>query len=349
MKLSVGKIIWTIFSKILNIAFLIFTILAFLIFFSITKQANLNFGEACYFLMFLCAIYSILTILIYIFPFLPGIGLILYSFFGYKILSLMPNGAVDNNFSWSLLNSIQGKVIDFSFWSGFIFLALLTISQIERKIFLFLVKRKVEFALEIFEKDQIKWMKQKSAAMAIQAKAKIYSKKQAIIMILVSSILMAGLVFYLMELSDKIENKKHPILWEKNFPGTSIWLDECAKCGKKGSILADNIEPGKPRIANFSLQKINKEMILDVKLTAQPRILPKFSLEVELKDPDQKTIFYHSKDELFEGSLENPRIPFQKRFYFTPDKAGEYTLKITPHSYGIFSLKVLVRDIIENK
>jgi len=347
MKLSVGKIIWTIFSKILSIAFLIFTILAFLIFFSITKQANLNFGESCYFLMFLCAIYGILTLLAYLIPFLPGIGLILYSFFGYKILSLIPNGAVDNNFAWSLLNSIQGKVIDFSFWSGFIFLVLLTVSQIERKILLFLVKRKIGFALEIFEKDQIKWMKQKSAAMAIQAKTKIYSKKQAIMMILISSILMAGSVVFLMTISEKIENKKHPILWEKSFPGTAIWLDECAKCGKKGSILANNIEPGEPRITNLSLQEVNKEMILDVKLAAQVRILPKFSLEVELKDPDQKTIFYHSKDELFEESLENPRIPFQKRFYFTPDKAGEYTLKITPHSYGIFSLKVLVRDIIQ--
>jgi len=347
MKLSVGKIIWMIFSKILSIAFLIFTILAFLIFFSIVKQANLNFGESCYFLMFLCAIYSVLTILIYIFPFLPGLGLVLYSFFGYKILSFLQNGAVDNNFSWSLFNSIQGKVIDFSFWSGFIFLVLLTVSQFKYKIFLFLVKRKVEFALEIFEKEQLKWMKQKSAAMAIQAKTKIYSKKQAIMMILISIILMAGLVVFLMTLSDKIENKKHPILWEKSFPGTAIWLDECAKCGKKGSILANNIEPGEPRIANLSLQEVNKEMILDVKLAAQVRILPKFSLEVELKDPDQKTIFYHSKDELFEGSLENPRIPFQKRFYFTPDKVGEYTLKITPHSYGIFSLKVLVRDIIQ--
>ena len=356
MKFSVGKIIWKTFSKILSIAAWVFFFFVLLIFFCIVRQAKLDFEQFMNFFLILCSVYLVICLVYnlinltgFLTALLSGLALFFYFSYGYQLFSHIQTGIIDNNFSWSLAGSIRGRVIDFLFWSGFVLSALITASQLERAVLLFLAKIKIGFALEIVEEKKAKLMEKKRKYVEAQAKTKFRSKKQAIMIILISSILAVGLVISLMSLSEKLENKKHPILWEKSFPGTAVWLDECAQCGKKGTVVPNNVEPGEPRIASFSLSKENKEMILDVKLTAQPRILPKFSLEIELKNPGQKTIFYISKEELFEGSLENPAAPFQKRFNFTPDKAGEYTIKVTPHSYGIFSIQVLVRDIAKNK
>jgi len=353
MKFSAGKIIWKTFSKILSIALWVFFILVLLVFFSIVRQAKLDFGESCIFLLILCSVYtlSLLT------RFLPVLGQFLYFIYGYRVLFFIPTtGIVDSNFSWSLPNSInnligfsiQGKVIDFLFWSGFILSVLVIVSQIQCKILFFLAKRKVGFAVEIVEGEKAKWMEKKRKLIEVQTKVKPLSGRKKIL-IAIFSILLLGLVASSPFLLEKWQNKKYPILWEKSFSATAIWLDDCQQCGKKGTILPNNVKPGEPRIASFSLQEENKEMILDVKLIAQTRIKPEFSLEIELKNPDKKTILYISKEEPFKAIRSEPGVPFSKRFYFTPDKIGEYTLKITPYSYGISSIQVLVRDIAENK
>ncbi len=362
MKFSVGKIIWKTFSKILSIALWAFFILVSVIFFFIIRQAKLDFQESCIFLLILCSIYSVLLILSQLIIRLSGLVqffcLIFYCIFyfnyGYQILSHIQTGTIDNNFFWSLPDSInnligfsiQGKVIDFLFWSGFVLLIMVAIGQLVWLVLLFLANRKIGFALEIIEGKKAKLMEKKRKYIEALAKVKPPSGRQKIL-IAIFCILLVGLIASSPFLFEKWKNRKYPILWEKSFPGTAIWLDDCPQCGKKGTVLTNNVRPGEPRMANFSLQEKDKEMILDVKLKAQVRIKPYFSLETELKNPDKKTILHISKEELFKGSLQNPEAPFQKRFYFTPDKKGEYTLKITPYSYGIFTIQVLVRDIVK--
>jgi len=363
MKFSMGKIIWKIFSKILSIAFWVFFIFVLLIFFYIVREAKLDFEQAMNFFLILCSIYlaiclvyNLINLTGFLAALLSGLVLFFYFSYGYQLLSHIQTGIIDNNFFWSLPDSInnligfsiKGRVIDFLFWSSFALSALITASQLELAVLLFLAKMKIGFALEIVEEKKAKLMEIKRAQLEIQSKSKM-SPKKTILAIVIGSILLVVLVVSLMSLSEKWENKKYPILWEKSFPGTAIWLEDCQQCGKKGTVLQDNINPGEPRIASFSLAEKDKKMILDVKLTAQPRIKPEFSLELELKNPDKKTIFYIGKEELFKGSLTNPELPVSRRFYFTSDEEGEYTLKITPHSYGIFSIKVLVRDIIKNR
>ncbi len=280
----------------------------------------------------------------------------LYFNYGYRVLSVIKTGIIDNNFAWSLPDSISnligfsigGRVIDFLFWSGFVLSVLVTASQLGHKVLLFLDKRKIGFASEIVEAEKAKLMEKKGKYMEAMAKVKPPSPKQKII-IGIFSILLVGLIASSPFLFTKWENRKYPILWEKSFPGTAIWLDDCPQCGKKGTVLSDHIKPGEPRTASFSLQEKDKEMILEVKLTAQVRIKPEFSLGIELKNPDKKTILYVDKEELFKGDISSPQVPFSRRFNFTPDKKGEYTIKITPYSYGIFTLQVLVRDIAKNK
>lgn len=352
MGFSIGKIIWKIFSKILSVAFWLFFISVLIISFFIIKQAKLDFEKSCFFLLILSSVYTLSVLTSY----LPGLGQFLFFRYGYQVLPLIQTAIIDSNFFWSLPDSInnligfsiRGRIIDFLFWSGFLLSILLTISQIERKFLFFLARRKIDFALEIVEKEKAKLMEKKIKYIEAQAKVKPVSTKQKII-IIIFCILLVGLIASLPFLLEKWENKKYPIIWEKSFPGTVIWLEDCPQCGKKGTLVPSNLEAGEPRVANFSLEEKGKEMILDVVLMAQPRIKPEFSLEVELKNPNKKTILYISKEELFKGSLTNPEVPFSRRFNFTPDKKGEYTLKIIPHSYGIFSIKVLVRDIAENK
>jgi hypothetical protein len=311
----------------------------------------------------LCSFYLILILLInliFLLPtlILPGLGVIfffiLYFKTGQQIISFIQAGLVSNNFVWSLPNfinnllgfSIQGTLVDLAFWSGLVLSAVIIVSQLERIILLFLAKRKVGFALKIVEEEKAKLMAKKQKKLEIQAQTKPISAKQKIIIAIVS-ILLVGLICASPFLYEKWQNRNYPVIWKKIVPGTAIWLDDCAKCGKKGTVLENNIKTGEPRIESFSLQEQNKEMILDIKLIAQPRIKPEFSLEVELKNPDNKTILYIGKDELFSAIRPETSTSFQKRFYFTTGKAGNYTLKITPYSYGISSIQALVRDIVK--
>ncbi len=158
---------------------------------------------------------------------------------------------------------------------------------------------------------------------------------------------LSGLIILAILLFQKWRNDKYPILWKKTFPGTAVcyWNS----CGEKGSLLPDRIEPGKPRIETFSLEKENKELILEVRISTQPIAKPEASLEIELKNPDKKRVFYLSKEKLFEGKPSNSPIKnsfFSTKFNFIADKQGEYTLKITPYNYGIAFIDISVRDIV---
>jgi len=160
-------------------------------------------------------------------------------------------------------------------------------------------------------------------------------------------LLLSGLIVLATFLFQKWENYKYPILWEKTFPGTAVCYWD--SCGKKGSLLPQSIEPGKPRIETFLLEKENKELILEVRISTQPIVKPEASLEIELKNPDKKIVFYLSKEKLFEGKPSdspNENSFFSAKFYFIADKQGYYTLKITPYNYGIAFIDISVHDIV---
>ena len=185
--------------------------------------------------------------------------------------------------------------------------------------------------------------------METQAKVKLVSQKQKILKFIFwifFIFFMSGLVVLAIFLFQKWENDKYPILWKKTFPGTAVcyWNS----CGEKGSLLPDEIEPGKPRIETFSLGKENKELLLKVTISTQPIAKPEASLEIELKNPDGKRVFYLSKEKLFEvkpSDSPNENSICSAKFNFVADKQGEYTLKITPYSYGIAWIDVSILGI----
>ncbi len=153
-------------------------------------------------------------------------------------------------------------------------------------------------------------------------------------------IILAGLLF------QKWRNDKYPIFWKKTFPGTAVCYWD--SCGKKDSLLPNNIEPGQPRIETFLLEEENKELTLEVRISIQPIAKPEASLEIELKNPDKRRVFYLSKEKLFEGKSSDSPIKnssFSAKFNFIADKKGEYTLKITPYNYGIAYIDISVQDI----
>ena len=157
---------------------------------------------------------------------------------------------------------------------------------------------------------------------------------------------LSGLIVLAISLFQKWENDKYPILWKKTLPGTATCYWD--SCGTKGSLLLQNIEPGKARIETFSLEKENKELILEVRISTQPNAKPEASLEIELQNPDKKRVFYLSKEKLFEGKASGSPIKnsgFSGKFNFIADKQGEYTLRITPYNYGIAYIDILVHDI----
>jgi hypothetical protein len=159
---------------------------------------------------------------------------------------------------------------------------------------------------------------------------------------------LSGLILLAISLFQKWENSKHPVLWKKTLPGTAVCYWD--GCGEKNSLLPKNIEPGKPRIETFALEKENKELILEVMISAQPIAKPEASLEIELTNPDGKSVFYLSKEKLFEGKasgspIENSTI--STKFNFIADKQGEYTLKVIPYNYGIAFVDISVHDIVK--
>jgi hypothetical protein len=159
---------------------------------------------------------------------------------------------------------------------------------------------------------------------------------------------LSGLIIFAISLFQKWENSKHPLLWKKTFLGTAVCYWD--KCGEKNSLLPNNIEPGKPRIETFFLEKENKELTLEIFISIQPIAKPEVSLEIELINPDKKRVFYLSKEKPFEGKasgspIENSTI--STKFNFIADKPGEYTLKITPYNYGIAFIDISVHDIVK--
>ena len=159
---------------------------------------------------------------------------------------------------------------------------------------------------------------------------------------------LSGLIILAVSLFQKWENSKHPVLWKKTFPGTAVCYWD--SCGKKDSLLPQSIEPGKPRIETFSLEKENKELILEIYISIQPTAKPEVSLEIELQNPDKKRVFYLSKEKPFEGKASDSPIKnstFFTKFNFIADKKGEYTLKITPYNYGIAYIDISVHDIVQ--
>lgn len=239
MKLSVGKNIWNICSKLLTIAFWMFFILVIILWLLIIKQANLDFSESCIFLVILCSVYSFLSIFA-----LSWRTMIVAAFFyficGQQLIPFLITGIINSNFIRSLpsfINNIvgftvQGRVIDFIFWSGFILSVLFVVSKIQHKILLLLAKHNVGFALEIIEKEKAKLMEKKKKYLEAQANLKPISGKQKVIISIVC-ILLVGLISSSPFLFEKWQNRNYPILWEQSFSGTVIWLQDCQKCGKK--------------------------------------------------------------------------------------------------------------------
>jgi hypothetical protein len=157
---------------------------------------------------------------------------------------------------------------------------------------------------------------------------------------------LSGLIFLAMSLFQKWENDKYPTLWKKTFSGTAVCYWD--SCGEKDSLLPQNIEPGKPRIETFPLEKENKELTIEIRISTQPIAKPEASLEIELNNPDKKRVFYLSKEKLFEGKASGSPIKnstFSSKFNFIADKQGEYTLKITPYNYGIAYIDILVHGV----
>jgi hypothetical protein len=157
----------------------------------------------------------------------------------------------------------------------------------------------------------------------------------------------SALIILGISLFQKWENSKHPLLWKKTFPGTAVCYWD--SCGEKNSLLPENIEPGKPRIETFSLEKENKELTLEIYISLQPIAKPEASLEIELQNPDKKRVFYLSKEKPFKGEASDSptkNSTLFTKFNFIADKKGEYTLKITPYNYGIAFIDISVHDIV---
>jgi hypothetical protein len=158
---------------------------------------------------------------------------------------------------------------------------------------------------------------------------------------------LSGLIILAISLYANWENKKYPILLKTAVTGTAVCYWET--CGKKGALLPDEMEPGKPRITSLVLDKENQQLIFEVTISIQPVFKPEISLEIELQNPSKKRVFYIGKEEVFKGTASdspNKNSIIFKKFNFTADNPGEYTLQVTPYNFGIAWLDVSVRDII---
>lgn len=162
-------------------------------------------------------------------------------------------------------------------------------------------------------------------------------------------VFVGGLIFAFIWFANQQEIK-HPAVWRGRFPGTAICYKE--DCGKKNSLLPSSISPGETKTALIPLEKENEKLTLYLMVSMQPFVqegknLPEASLEIEFKDPEGKRIFYLSKEEILKGSIPdspNKNSNSLKEFNFTVEKTGDYTLKITPYSYGIEYIDVTIRE-----
>lgn len=361
MKFSFGKTIWKILSGISSIALWLFLIFDLAILIRILFQESFDWNQFFATLTVLILTFSLATVVGFLPPRVQFIYFILvlpfYYKFGYQILYSLRIG-VNYDFLWSLPSAVgglvgfsgQGKVIDFIFWSGLIFILLFFTLQLEHWILGFLAGKRVAFATEIWEGEKAKLIGEKRKLLEAQAGIKPLSGRQKalkFIWVTAALFLLSGLVILAILLWQKWENAKYPILWQESFPGTAVCLWECPEYGGKGALLPENVEPGKSSTANFSLPGKGEELILEVRLGTQPSIKPEASVEIELRDPDGQRILNVGREELIVGKPASSSLRasyFSKRFNFTVDQEGAYSLKITPYSYGILPLQVRVRS-----
>jgi len=368
MKSSKAKIIWNIFSKILNISFLIFIILDILIIFLIIKQLNFKLNQTLnliiIFIVMLFLVFAISVLL----SFLPGLLQFIYLLYGRKVLfflldkvipKLMPPSysyyPLDYNFYWSLPDTMNrfvsfnvgGQIIDFLFWSFFVFSVFFTLFAFRKRLFGYLLKKKVTFALEEMSKAQ-------EAEVKYTEKHKPLPKKKFILLNVLAIFLIPLLILGGIFLYQKWENKKYPVLWQNDLPGTAVKYEKQYSDLKvyfnikEGELLPNNIKPGEPRISDFTIDEDNKRLIMEISLFIQPPFEPIASIEIELINPDGKSVFYLSKDDILKGipsNSSNKTSSIREKFEFTSDKKGKYTLKITPFDYGISSIVVKIHGI----
>ena len=361
MNISFGKIIWKIFSKIISLLGWLFGFAVIGIFVLIIIQGKLNFNQGMYLFEILCGI--LLTIgataeLLSLFS-PPWFQIGIFSLIGYFYYTRAYqffnsfNWGIDPNFVWSLpeeINNfvgftIQGNIVDFVFWLGFVYILLILLVQIKSAILLILTKLNVGFILEIDKEKTAKIEK------SFKETNKVYRpiSKRGKKLLFLGTVIFAIAAFATGIFLGNQENKKYPIVWQNKFPCTSILLINSSE-GKKGTLDPSCIAPGTPTVVNFSLEDVvNKKMIFDVQIWPQTILPdPKFAVEIELKDPDKKVIIYISKEEPFTGIYNSKRVTsITRKLYFTPEKSGEYTLKVTPYDYYISSIHVLVRNIAE--
>ncbi len=195
MKFSLGKTVWIFFSKILTIAFWLFLIFDLATLFFIFSQENFDWNQ---FFGIFTAIILIFSLGSWVISFRPWLQLIyfppflfFYYKYGYQILYSLPLG-IHYNFLWSLPETIsnvigfsgQRKVIDFIFWSGFIFTSWVFVLQLQWWVLGFLAGRKVAFAAEIWKEEKAKLIEAKRKYLEVQTGVKPFSKKQKILRVI---------------------------------------------------------------------------------------------------------------------------------------------------------------------
>jgi hypothetical protein len=297
--------------------------------------------------------------------FIPGLLQLIYLLFGRKALlflldnvipKLMPRSysyyPLNYNLYWSLPDTINrfvgfkvgGQIFDFLFWSLFLFSVFITLFAFRKRLFDYLVRKKVAFALEEISKGPKNTVKHKSPP------RKKFILLNVLAILLIPLLIFGGVFFY-----EKWENKKYPVFWQKNLPGTAVKYEEQFSGPKvyfnikKDELLPDNIKPGKPRVSDFTINKDSKQMILEISICIQPPFEPITSIEIELINPEGKRVLYLSNDDVLKGipsDSPNESSYIRKKFEFASDKKGKYILKITPFDYGISNIEVKIHDIV---
>lgn len=347
------KIFLNIFSKIVKITQWLFLIAGIGIYILIIIQGKLNFNQGGYLLELICGILltigitiELLTIFIPLWLQIICLPLITYFYYthAYQFLSSF-NIGVDPNFIWTLPDTItnfvgfkiQGKVIDFIFWLGLVYFFLMLLLLIQSAVLSILAKFNVNFISEI---------SQKGITIGKRVDRRSISPKRKKIIITLA-ILFTIFSFVGGIYLGTLEEKKYPTVWQYKFPCTSVLLINTS-VGKKGTLDPSCIKPGTSTTVNFTLSGVeNKKMLLEVDIWPQTKLPdPKFAVEVELKGPDKKTLFYISKDQPFTGVYNTERVtPIKGKYYFTAPNSGEYTIKVTPYDYYISQTFISIHHI----
>ncbi|MDD3735263.1 MAG: hypothetical protein PHO31_02190, partial [Candidatus Pacebacteria bacterium] len=172
MKSSIWKTIWQVSDKILGYIFILFGICYFVILILIFVQEKSDWYDTMTIFTIFYAIDILTAIAIHLPIWVQIIYFPCFLFFyytrAYKFFYSL-NLGINYDFVWTLpqkINnffgiSLQGKIIDFIFWSGFICTLLLFLMQIKAWILKFLIKRNVGFALEVEKEAKEQLMNKK--------------------------------------------------------------------------------------------------------------------------------------------------------------------------------------------